>query len=148
MKVGFTGTREGLTKDQATKLAGFLVSRQYEEFHHGCCTGADERALEIVKSGFRVIKAVAHPGPECAYTSHRARRLSDEVRPMRHFLTRNCNIVKETDVLLACPGEMSEVQRSGTWATVRYARKQKKPVIYFWPDGTMMECSNCPLHPW
>jgi hypothetical protein len=41
-------------------------------------------------------------------------------------------------MLAACP-KGPEERRSGTWATVRYARKTGKPVVIFWPDGTVTE---------
>lgn len=134
-KAGFTGTREGLTGKQVGELTLFLSVRQFDAFHHGACLGADEKAVEIVSILNARPVIVAHPGPETAYSSRRAVRLSDEVRPVKHFLTRNCDIVNETDILIACP-EGPEKQRSGTWATIRYARKLKKPIVIFWPDGT------------
>jgi outer membrane protein insertion porin family len=53
-------------------------------------------------------------------------------------LDRNRAIVDSCDVLIACP-KGPEEQRSGTWATVRYARKQKKRIVIIWPDGEVTE---------
>jgi len=50
-------------------------------------------------------------------------------------LERNRAIVDETDILLAAPLESEEQLRSGTWATVRYARKQHKTVLVIFPNG-------------
>jgi hypothetical protein len=51
--------------------------------------------------------------------------------------SRNHDIVDETELLIACPGELAEAVRSGTWATVRYARKLGRPIVIFWPDGSV-----------
>jgi hypothetical protein len=34
---------------------------------------------------------------------------------------------------------MNEVVRSGTWATVRYARNWEKPITLLMPDGTIKQ---------
>lgn len=47
----------------------------------------------------------------------------------------NRDIVAETDELIATPKGFQEERRSGTWATVRYALKARKPVTVIWPDG-------------
>jgi hypothetical protein len=51
---------------------------------------------------------------------------------------RNHRIVDMTRVLVACP-DGEERQHSGTWATVRYARKRGKWIIIVYPDGTVRE---------
>jgi hypothetical protein len=38
-------------------------------------------------------------------------------------------------VVIACPFERTEQQRSGTWATVRMARKAGKPLVIVYPQG-------------
>lgn len=52
------------------------------------------------------------------------------------YLWRNHQIVDATSALIAAPFGFEEELRSGTWATVRYARKLGRPVRFFWPDGT------------
>jgi len=44
-------------------------------------------------------------------------------------------IVRETELLIAAPAEFSEQHRSGTWSTVRYARRLGRPVQIIGPDG-------------
>lgn len=51
---------------------------------------------------------------------------------------RNHDIVDATEWLIATPKKFEEI-RSGTWATVRYAKKVKKPVTIIWPDGSIEE---------
>jgi predicted Rossmann fold nucleotide-binding protein DprA/Smf involved in DNA uptake len=59
-------------------------------------------------------------------------------------LDRNRDIVDAAAVLIAAPKEMTETLRSGTWATVRYARKQGKQVWIVWPDGTVSKHESQP----
>ena len=50
------------------------------------------------------------------------------VKEPQPYLQRNHNIVNECDMLVAFPSTSNEVLRSGTWSTIRYAKKAKKPV--------------------
>ena len=132
MRVGFTGTREGMTDQQrATVLR--LLSKELldaEWLHHGDCIGADHQAGQIAI--FCGVKQHAHPP-----TSDRLRAwtLADRTDKPLPYLERNRAIVDATDILIAAPRGPEE-QRSGTWSTVRYARKVGKPVIIVWPDGS------------
>lgn len=48
------------------------------------------------------------------------------------YLKRNIDIVDNTDILIGCPsGE--EIVRSGTWHTIRYAKKQNKKIMMIRP---------------
>ncbi len=67
----------------------------------------------------------------------RAWKGSPDIRAPKRYLTRNKDIVRETDILIAAPAEIEEQIRSGTWSTVRYARKLGKPVFVILPDGTV-----------
>lgn len=128
MKVGFTGTQAGMTEGQVQQLANALLWLKCQEFHHGDCIGADKMAhFTIRRSG---IYKVGHPP---LITSKRAYCLFDKELPPKPYLERNHDIVDATEVLIACPKLKREELRSGTWATVRYARKVGKPVIILWP---------------
>ena len=59
------------------------------------------------------------------------------MREEKPYLDRNKDIVDETNILMACPNKAEEVQRSGTWSTVRYARKVGKAVLIVYPSGKM-----------
>ena len=109
-----------------------------QQLHLGDCIGADAEAYEeAVRLG---IKTVGHP-PDNA--SKRAFCEYDEERPPKPYLARNRDIVMEgIDGLIAAPKEFVEVLRSGTWATVRYARKAGRRIWIVMPDGTIKEESN------
>lgn len=139
MKIGFTGTRERLTADQYAALFGFIQAVPPAEFHHGCCLGADASAVDMVDRVHGRAVIVGHPGDMPDFTSSNCLRLSDELRPAKNNLARNRDIVSECEVLLACPKGPEQVKGSGTWATVRYARKAGKRVVIFWPDGTITD---------
>src|SRR5689334_75878 len=47
MRIGFTGTRHGMTPAQERTLHGMLAARQGAPLHHGDCIGADAQAHEL-----------------------------------------------------------------------------------------------------
>jgi hypothetical protein len=131
---GFTGTRERLTAVQTTALGRVLDLFEPYQVQHGDCVGADEAVhyLCLTKS---ILICVRPP----IDTKHRAwcslvhpYVVSCEPKP---YLQRNHDIVNNSTYLIACPKEAAEVLRSGTWATVRYAKKQGKVVYIIFPDG-------------
>jgi hypothetical protein len=134
MNVGFTGTRHGMTDAQAAVFEGYLSA--VGQFHHGSCRGADVQAARIVRRSCVGPTIVCHPGPEGDQYSEDS-GVDDVFRnPLTHF-ARNRNIVDETDELIACPCDMTEQPRGGTWYTVNYARKNGKKVTIIWPDGSI-----------
>lgn len=116
MIVGFTGTRAWMSLAQQRQLVDVLrwlgaASRaegRVSEFHHGAAEGADTEAAHYARE--QGYCEVPHPAG------------SDP-------LQRNREIVAAVDVLIAAPLTDKEERRSGTWATVRYARAAQKPVV-------------------
>jgi len=137
-KVGFTGTSKGASDFQLKGLEERLKKLKedgFDEFHHGLCIGADEQAAKIAKGlGYRV---VAHPGfskkhPESLlYRSEFAE--NDEVLEAKAHIDRDHDIVDSVEYMLATPLQRDEQTRSGTWTTVRYARKQNRPTDVILP---------------
>jgi hypothetical protein len=126
-KVGFTGTSKGASPAQLAELEEklkALFADGFDELHHGLCIGADEQCAIIAKKlGFRV---VAHPGLPKDPTNMKYRSdfaENDEMREAKPFIARDQEIVNEVERMLATPLTRAEVVRSGTWTTVRYARK-------------------------
>lgn len=141
MKTGFTGTQMGMTGQQM-RVVSALVSVM-TELHHGCCIGADNTMHRLAMH--RGVPIVLHPPTDTSKMANVRNASKCKLCRPRPYLTRNHNIVDACDMLLATPsGE--EVLRSGTWATVRYARKRGKPVKIVYPDGSLTH-ENSPLMP-
>jgi hypothetical protein len=133
--IGFTGTQQGMSERQKfffRKFLGMMLRDKdgHNYFHHGDCVGADIEAAAIAHwMGYKII---LHPP---IITSKRAYcHFAWEERKPKDYLVRNHNIVDECSLLIACPKEMKEVLRSGTWATIRYAKKQSKSVKIIYPE--------------
>lgn len=147
-RIGFTGTREGMTEQQKVYLESYLkmlISLDNESsdfcFHHGDCIGADEQAHRIFhdKVGGKLI--YLHP----PHNDKLRAKLDSEcfhVFETKQYLERNHDIVDASDFLIAAPKEAEETVKSGTWATIRYAEKQKKNVVIIRPDGSVIFRDN------
>lgn len=135
-KVGFTGTQEPISDYQRMDLTNMVRNIGLSEGHHGDCVNADAEFHKIIAQfGWRKI---VHPGPS---TTLRAYCEGDLVLPVKPNLERNRDIVDETSMLIACP-KGPEEQRSGTWSTIRYARRLCRPIHILMPDGKhLFECA-------
>lgn len=130
--IGFTGTRQVITSAQHEALKNVLTEVNGIRFHHGDCIGADEVAHRIADELGYVIHI--YPPKDKKYTAN----LEGYIRYQpREYLERNHMIVRACDILVAVPSTSQEQLRSGTWATVRYARKLHRPVIIIKPNGEM-----------
>lgn len=135
MRFGFTGTRRGMTANQRESLARILTADRPTEFHHGQCVGADAEAhAAALAAGVPLI--VVHPATD---PSLLASDLPADpggrvvYLPPRRDLARNKQIVRAVDRLLAAPAQAEEEIRSGTWFTVRYARRRGVEVVLLLP---------------
>jgi len=133
MIVSFTGTQDGTTERQKQSLKDLLIKLEATELHHGDCEGADEESHDIALD--MGLKIVVHPpiNPKKRAFCKGA----DEVREEKDYLERNRDNVDEGEVLIATPKEYAEKLRSGTWATVRYARKKGRDIFIIYPDGKL-----------
>lgn len=136
MIIGVTATQNGLTQAQAETAHRLLGSG--DELHHGDCIGGDADLHAIFRVEAPSAKVVGHPPSD---DSKRAFCSCDELREPKPYRERNTDIVEDVDVLIAFSGSMFEILRSGTWMTVRIARKKlargsKIKIIIVWPDGT------------
>ena len=135
--IGFTGTQHGVTGAQLNRVAHILG--RWERvwpgvcLHHGDCLGADQQAHQIARGlGMRI---EGHPPLNPA---KRAWCEFDVQCDAETYLARNRAIVKATAHLLAAPATPHEQLRSGTWATIRYARQQNQEITIVGPDGTVV----------
>ena len=134
VSVGFTGTQKGMTSLQRRGVAQLLSTLKPSAFHHGDCEGADEEAHVLADA--EMIPIIIHPptnSTKRAFCHEHDNVSSVEVLEEFGYLVRNRHIVDDSDVLIATPRTMFEEQRSGTWATIRYARKCRKIVYIIWP---------------
>ena len=138
MKIGITGTREGMTDYQSEQVYDALNSLMQDcigsaikpEFHHGDCVGVDsEAALFAQALGYTI---VCHPPTSSEYQGSVG---GDEVRAKAGYLQRNRTIVDECDILLVVPLQMAWQPRGGTWYTHDYAKKKDVLYLVCWPEG-------------
>jgi hypothetical protein len=133
MIVGFTGTQRGMNEAQWRTLWTLLIERAPGDFHEGDCNGSDAQAAHGARlAHFRI---VSHPPTN---SSKRAFFQADVEWPAAPYLDRNKQIVNASQEMIATPGEFEEQLRSGTWSTVRYARRVGKPVHVILPDGRVV----------
>lgn len=139
MRVGFTGTQDGMTGDQSVRVLAILSNLGGEEAHHGVCIGADAQFHNLACDlGYTT---VGHPGVNHeGLPLKRAQVECDTMHKPAFYLVRNKHIVNAVNLMIAAPKQREEQTRgSGTWATIRYARKVNKPLVIVWPDGTFTE---------
>jgi hypothetical protein len=126
---GFTGTRRGMTGFQRGQLFGFLDLQGITEFHHGDCLGADADADKIARSlGCHI---VIHPPTDPKLRAFCFQE-GDTLLAEKPYLIRNMDIVNAVGTMFAAPAEQVEVQRSGTWMTIRYARLAPVTLYILW----------------
>lgn len=126
-----------MTACQKVRLRAFLQrlwdDEGYRVFIHGDCIGADAQAARIAKDiGYYLICLPGHPKDKTNTMFRAFTDFNDEVREPKPFIARDHDIVNESDLLVATPVGEEEI-RSGTWTTIRYARKKKKPIEIIMP---------------
>lgn len=138
-RVGFTGSRTSVTMEQLETLYKLLEQVVPFEGHHGDCIGSDVDFHRAASQNSQPV--VIHPPLD---EKHRAycfevcfSPLTPKVLAPKEFLERNKDIVHATTMLIATPDSPKEKLRSGTWSTIRYARKLGKKVHVILPDGTL-----------
>lgn len=135
--LGFTGSREnGMpTVQQRYELYQMVhVSFRPIEVHHGDCINSDATFHEVCCTpGQKRPYIYVHPPDNPRY---RAYCKGDATFDPLPYMKRNDVIVDLIDALIATP-RGPEKLRSGTWATVRRARKKGIPIYIIWPDGSI-----------
>ena len=134
VKLGFTGTRHGMSRAQKDALAQRLTRGDVFEFHHGDCVGSDEQAhgLALMTEAWIAV----HPPDKDELRAHCLPYVArGEVLAPKSYLERDRDIVDATEELFATPSSAVRESRSGTWYTVNYARTNNKLVTVVYPDG-------------
>lgn len=138
MIIGFTGSRHGMSLEQRVvveKVCKQIASLDGKhQFHHGDCIGADAEAHDIFKkAGF---ETHIHPP---RLTLRQAHCQGDVCYPPDDYIPRDRRIVETCEVLIGTPKELKEVLRSGSWATIRHARRTKTKCLIVLRDGTYVK---------
>ena len=122
--VCFTGSQKGMTTRQCDSLIILLSGLGNDVmFMHGDCVGADEEAHKIVQAKFPQFMIHIFPSnieKKRAYCKG-ARQVCNPLPP----LVRNKHMARFANLTIAAPYTSKEQSRSGTWATVRYSRKNR-----------------------
>lgn len=139
--VGFTGTAEGMTYKQMRGVVEALKEASQKgakRFHHGDCIGSDATAVRFARVlGYEIH---CHP-PESNHA--RAFEAADVMYEPKAFLVRDRDIVDAVDFMIGTPRDTEKKSpRSGTWYTLRYARKRNKRSLVIMPNGESYEQST------
>ena len=139
-KIGFTGTRKGMTIPQELSFKEYLLKISISEFHHGDCVGSDLEAHNIINKDFNC-DIIIHPPKNNKFRAfcYKEDNSKHKILEEKEYLDRNNDIVDNCDILVAIPDTKYQEFRSGTWSTIRYGLKQGKKVIIINPDGEIIE---------
>lgn len=136
---GFTGTSAGLQEVQVYALTGFVIrqSSRDTDFRavHGGCDGGDDVFHNICMN--LGIPIEVYPSPKQANKTWPGENVIVHPITPGTPLNRNHKIIARATQMVACPWEEVEKIRSGTWATVRYTRTARKPLVMIYPNGTI-----------
>lgn len=137
MIIGFTGSQYGMTKLQKDAWTQLLRWLPVSAVRHGDCVGADEEAHTLYLEAYNILPIVQiHPSNmpyKRAWTSG-GTIVHNPLPPLqRNKYIAGCVAGFRTDLLVAAPAQNWEILRSGTWATVRYARRAGTPIIILLP---------------
>lgn len=137
-RIGFTGSRKGLTADHQEAVRRQLTELIEEhrddelEAHHGDAIGADAQFHAACQQ--LEIPVVIHPSKD-----HKDRAYCPGAKvthPPVEFANQSAAIVNLCQILIAAPDGFKERWRgSGTWMTIRAARKAEKTIVLCYPDG-------------
>jgi len=137
IEIGFTGTSKGITREQYVTVDRLFFSCVPDVLHHGDCIGGDEQIHKLaLEHGLQIeIHPPLDPKKRAWCTGH------TKLWSPKPYIVRNHDIVDcAVNGVIAAPRTKNEQFRgSGTWATIRYARKKKRNLWIVWPDGTYSE---------
>jgi len=135
MHLGITGTRKGLTKAQFKVIKEFITEDNcVTHFHQGDAMGVDTQVTLMFRDLRPEVWIIRHPAIKIM---HQAFGPYDETRERKDYLVRDQDNVNESQYLWAAPNG-AEIVRSGTWATIRMARKKGIPITIIMPDGEVI----------
>jgi hypothetical protein len=135
IKIGFTGTREGLNEFQKSRILELFYKYidHHIDIYHGDCIGADtdfhKLCLDFKKNkNVELVITIMPPDKDIM----RGFNKGDIIMTPKPYLKRNDDILLNSDIVIGCPLDKSnEVMRSGTWSTIRKAKKMNKELHIF-----------------
>lgn len=134
--LAFTGSKDRITEAQKVRLLFELKAARKNGFlwmHNGDCVTSDAEAAGQWADLNR--KIMLHPPHKDTYRAFID--YADVVCETRGYLERDQDMVECSELLIATPQTYNEQRRSGTWTTIRYARKLRMKIIIILPDGTV-----------
>jgi len=135
--IGYTGTERGMTMPQKLGVVALLEEITVPFWaHHGDCVGGDAEFDDLVRQVSKCRGVIVHPptNPRLrAFVEIRPGR--DELRSERPYLKRDHDIAFESSTVIGAPDTYREQLRSGTWTTLRYARRLERQFAIVLPDG-------------
>jgi hypothetical protein len=143
--VTFTGTKAGMSSAQLQTFHDVLKDAGYVAlFRHGACVGADRQAHNAAWGHVSVIDMWPSNVTQDMWAKHVKQHYDRNtptifsIQPIHLPLTRNRLMLIDSGLLIATPRETEEVIRSGTWTTIRYARKMKVPIVRIHANGEIV----------
>ena len=148
LQLGVTGTSKGMTEAQKVSVTFMLTKMLEMRFYKGVmnngdCVGADATFFLIWNDIVINCKVndieydMTTVGHIPLRSNARAYLPFTILRKPKPYLERNQAIVDCSSVLIATPYEADEILRSGTWSTIRRARKKGIKIAIVRPDGTV-----------
>jgi len=132
VKLGFMGSRGGMTQNQVHALTKVLKDLDVTEVHHNDVHGAAHQFHNMANRIVMGASFIAHPPNTPKYRAFC--NVSSSVPPSG-YLQSGKQIVDATDLLVAAPRTDCETRLGLTWKVVRYARNQKKNLLIIRPNG-------------
>lgn len=131
--VAFTGTQLGMAKAQRKAFRNLLLEMKPKVLVHGDCVGADSQAHDIAAE--LGIEIWIRP---CNLDHKRAYKQGKLLAEPEFPIVRNHKMVDESHALIVCPKQAQPQLRSGTWATLRYAKKHDVLRWLIYPGGALL----------
>jgi hypothetical protein len=137
MRVGITGTRDGMTKEQKQSFCILVAWLEISQWHHGDCLGVDDQTTSIIAETYPNVHIVCHPPVDEALRAFNPHYYA--MKEAKTHFARNRDIVDSTELLIVVPKDTTWQKYGGTWYTYDYAKKRKKRAIIIWPKGRVEE---------
>lgn len=136
--IGYAGPREGITSAQEAKVLELLAHKEFRA-HHGDCIGGDARFDAVVRTIAGCHGVTIRPSNMPNLRAFCAPRYPhDIVCDPKPPLERNADMIAAITLLVATPESGREELRSGTWQTIRLARRAKREIWIISPDGGLL----------